>query len=136
MIKKAIIVTNNDLLAGGLTPEQHNLLEIKYLNADALTIIKIARDHIHRGHKLLTSPLAGNLRPDQTPVKTVMLTAERGDIDPDNLALIENGILRWNQYLEKTTPIQWDEKTLGDLKTIDTAFMERPLREAGKEFDG
>ena len=41
-----------------------------------LDVLLAARDYIHRGYFLLTHPLAGSVKPNQTPFKSIILSEE------------------------------------------------------------
>ncbi len=63
--------------------------EWKYLN-----VLQAARDYIHRGHALLSHPLAGSMKPNQTPFKSIVLGTEslEGANEFRDLELIEESI--------------------------------------------
>ncbi len=57
-----------------------------------LDVLKYVRDRIHEGHKLLTHPLSGSVKPNETVYKTIMISDKQEVLDFDSLKLIEESI--------------------------------------------
>ncbi|WDC84296.1 GrdX family protein [Caloramator sp. mosi_1] len=95
---KPVIVTNNPLTKASL--------ETKYeviFNPDAslLDILITVRDYVHKGHRLLTHPLMGSIKPNQTPYKSVAVSRQCFDeIDLMSLNIIEDSILKAEQLIK------------------------------------
>ena len=83
------IITNNEMVrdkyASQVTVEFH---PVKYTE-----IMRMTRDYIHAGHKLLTHPLAGSIKPNETPYKTIFLTKSKKKMDSESLRIIEECII-------------------------------------------
>lgn len=113
------IITNNPMVNekfGGRTV---------YDRTFSLTdVLVLARDKIHRGHRLLTHPLSGSVKPNQTPYKTVIISAEAAaDTDADSLAIIEEAITMTRKLLKDAAPRAWGESTLQDFQLIDYSLI-------------
>ena len=82
------IITNNPLVLEKLG-ETHNVVykEISYEE-----VLEEVRDRIHEGHLLLSHPLSGSVKPNETPYKSVMLSKGKGEMDERSLSIIENAI--------------------------------------------
>jgi len=111
---KRMIITNNPLVGERITDQ-----EVSFFHADYLVILEIARDQIHLGHQLLTHPLAGSVKPGETPYKTVVLSAEKGLLDDKGLSLIEESIQTFHKLTMNKGIINYPEKTLADFQLID-----------------
>lgn len=113
---KKILVTNNSLVHANYK----NKLDIIYSNNYTyLDILSIARDKIHEGHQLLTHPLSGSVKPNETPYKSIAVSSEKGALDFDSLSIIEASIETAKKFMEgKKTP-RWTEKILQDFELID-----------------
>ena len=84
-----ILITNNPMV----NKNHFDDVEKIFLeNAELLSVLFFVRDKIHQGHKLLTHPLSGSIKPNQTPYKSIMITKEQGTLDFDSLKLIEDSI--------------------------------------------
>ena len=113
------LVTNNPLVKAQYQSE----LKIKYLDADLLGILTHIRDLVHKGHKLLTHPLSGSLKPNESPYKSVLLSDNTEKTDPQSVSIIEESILTAQKFPTKHIP----EKHLYDLQTIDLALIQSAL---------
>ena len=93
-------------------------------------ILKTVRDRVHKGHRLLTHPLSGSLKPGQTPYKSVVISAVRGETtDYQSLSLIEDAIAMC--IAMETAAIgnfsfleTWSEDILLDFQLIDFDLLE------------
>lgn len=86
-----------------------------------------ARNAIHKGQRLLTHPLTGSIKPNQTPYKSIILTITQNSkaVDLESLQLIEDALV----VVEKLGPIRvkLTENMLNDFQVIDLSFMESAL---------
>ncbi|HHV41761.1 MAG TPA: GrdX protein [Clostridiaceae bacterium] len=119
-----IIITNNALVY----EKYHNKYEVIFLeNAQLLEVLYEARDKIHQGFVLLTHPMSGSIKPNQTPFKSIIITPGEERTDYESLTLIENSIAVTLKLLNyKKTP-NWNEKALDDFRTIDLSLIENVI---------
>lgn len=118
------ILTNNPKVRDEFT--KHSEYIIEYYNVDLLGILMVVRDKIHMGWKLLTHPLSGSIKPNETPYKSMALI--RGDsLDFDSLSIIEDSILTVKKFQEiKATP-SWAEYILDDFQVIDFDLIRKAV---------
>lgn len=93
--------------------------EIRFYECGYRDILIIARDMVHKGHKLLTHPLAGSIKPNETPVKTIILTAEQAALDLESLSLIEAAIMTFEKFTKRFKEDDLDDFEKIDFETID-----------------
>jgi len=116
MIEPSIIVTNNQMIIEKLKDEY----EILCVDGTLMDVLKKVRDYIHRGHRLLTHPLSGSVKPNETPYKTVLISRFNGEtIDVNSLSLIENSICTAEKFIKMKNTPNWTPKILEDFKLID-----------------
>ena len=78
---------------------------------------------VHKGYKLLTHPLSGSVKPNETPYKSIMLTAtSRGKIDNDSVVMIEDAIVvatspKFDKYRERQSILA--PRHLADFQMVD-----------------
>lgn len=96
--------------------------EIRYMNFPPMKILTEARDLIHKGYILITHPLVGGIKPNQTPYRTVILSAGPGPVDIDSVRVIGDSILIMEKFL-KVKPIP---PMADDIKK-DLAFLDYTL---------
>lgn len=110
------MVTNNSLVYANYKDKLDIIYSNKYTY---LEILGIVRDKIHEGYQLLTHPLSGSVKPNETPYKTVAISNEKGELDFNSLSIIESSMETAKKFIEgKNTP-RWTEKVLQDFELID-----------------
>ena len=120
-----IILTNNPDVEESL--KDKNVLRIDGTYRDVLIR---ARDLVHQGHRLLTHPLMGSLKPNETPYRTIAVSSEKGALDTDSLLLIENAIETFDKFAQVTRPdrgINTPERMLADFRMIDLSLITSAL---------
>ena len=111
------IITNNPLV--------HNELGksflIELIEGNHRDVLVLARDYIYEGHGLLTHPLAGSVKPNETPYKSIAITREKQKLDLESVEIISNSI----QVCEKFSlnPREYKEEGLEDLGQIDYSLI-------------
>lgn len=90
------------------------------------------RDYVHQGYKLLSHPLAGSVKPNETPYKSIALDAEQGALDFDSLKLIESAI----EVTDKLPKLNrnWGEKVYEDFQLIDCSLLEATFEHFPPDF--
>ncbi|MEG0155439.1 MAG: GrdX family protein [Lachnospiraceae bacterium] len=117
---QCLLVTNNDRVEKKYQGEMHVILLDTYF--DVLTKV---RDKSHEGYVLLTHPLAGSLKPNQTPYKSILMEmSEDGKIDGRSIELIEAAIETYHKFIELRELPNYAEKIKEDFKTIDLSLIE------------
>lgn len=73
MRKEFFILTNNPLVQEKLGTDY----TVQYEEISYEDVLRKVRDYIHGGHELLTHPLSGSVKPNETPYKSVMLSRKK-----------------------------------------------------------
>ncbi|MEG0806088.1 MAG: GrdX family protein [Lachnospiraceae bacterium] len=126
--RKILIITNNSRVV-----EKFNYAT-EVLVADTYEgVLLAARDYVHRGYLLVTHPLAGSLKPNQTPFRTIFLerTAD-GKLDISSVLMMESAIETFQKFMEIKPCPQYNAKVKEDFKTVDLSLAENAI--AGKNF--
>ena len=76
-MSKYMVITNNPLVRSRLD-DTH---EVIYLELSYEELLKVVRDRIYEGHRLLTHPLSGSVKPKETPYKSVLISERKGAAD-------------------------------------------------------
>lgn len=94
------------------------------VQGDFKDVLIKARNAIHRGQRLLTHPLTGSIKPNQTPYKSIILTLpqEGKAVDLESLQLIEDALSVADRF--GPIKIKLDESILKDFQVIDLSFMD------------
>lgn len=116
MKEPAIAVTNNIMASQKLKDR----LPVVFTEGGLMDVLTLVRDYIHKGHKLLTHPLSGSVKPNETPFKTILISKDGGKtIDMDSLLLIESGIHAADKFIRDRKTPNWPEPLLEDFRLID-----------------
>ena len=122
-----ILVTNNPDVKQAFSGTDVIFVEGGY--RDVLVQI---RDLVHQGHRLLTHPLMGSLKPNETPYRSAALSRETGALDYGSLELIENAVETFDKFARVTRPdrgVNTPEKMLADFRMIDKSLIESALED-------
>ncbi len=119
-----IIVTNNPLVLEK-HGDTHNVI---YKEVSYEGILRVVRDRIHEGHSLQTHPLSGSVKPNETPYKSIMISAERRRIDEGSVELIENAIQACGKFEFKSD--RYRPEVYEDFKLIDCTLIESGMASA------
>lgn len=108
-----IIVTNNPKVRDTFIDK-----ETIWVNGSFRDVLIQVRDMVHQSHTLLTHPLSGSVKPNETPYKTIAI--EPGiRLDIDSLLMIENAIDVYDRLqADRETP-SWPLGVLADFMVID-----------------
>ena len=122
-----ILITNNPDVKQAFSGKDVLFVEGGY--RDVLVMI---RDLVHQGHRLLTHPLMGSLKPNETPYRSAAISSETGSLDFGSLELIENAIETFDKFARVTRPdrgVNTPEKMLADFRMIDKSLIESALKD-------
>ncbi len=124
MDRDNIIVTNNKLVYEKYK-DVHNVEY--YGDYTYMDILKYIRDKVHAGHKLITHPLSGSIKPNETPYKSVVISKKKEYLDYDSLKLIEESIATANKFISNKPTPTWPEKVLDDFRVVDLSLIENAI---------
>ncbi len=124
----SIIITNNPYV----NEKYKDKMEVIYKdNFNYIQILEFLRDKIHEGHQLLTHPLSGSIKPNETPYKTIMISKEKGSLDGQGVLIVEESIETAKKFQsDKPTP-DWTERVLDDFRVIDLSLIENVIDKLG-----
>jgi hypothetical protein len=123
MEKRYQLVTNNSKVLSEYT--ENTDISVDYLIAgNFLEVLIRVRDRIQSGWHLLSHPQASNLKPNQCPYKTILISQ---DIAAESFArdeeLIELAISAYHKFTDGMVPPQWNNKANEDFKTVDLSVI-------------
>ena len=122
--KDYIVVTNNPMVLDRLKDPRHVIYrEISYEE-----ILKEVRGRIHEGHTLLSHPLSGSVKPNETPYKSIMISERKGEVDEGSVKLIENAIQACRKFIFKSD--LYEEPVYDDFQLIDWSLLESGMASA------
>ena len=106
-----MIVTNNPDVA--VKYDVHAF----YCKGGVMDVFIHVRDAVHNGAKLISHPLSGSVKPNESPYKSVVISKAPGPLDFKSLQAIEDAIAKLTQMSKKN--YSYDESILKDFRIID-----------------
>ncbi|MBQ3405417.1 MAG: GrdX family protein, partial [Oscillospiraceae bacterium] len=116
------IVTNNPDVKSKYEGD-HTVIFVEGGYKDVL--VKV-RDLVHEGHQLLTHPLMGSLKPNETPYRSIAVSAQKGPVDTDSVILISESIETFDNFAKIDRPdrgTNTPERLLADFRLIDLTLI-------------
>ncbi|WP_055079398.1 GrdX family protein [Lagierella massiliensis] len=114
-----LTVTNNSKIEDDV-----NVIRVSGDYRDVL--IKV-RDMVYIGHELISYPLNASIKMFFSPVKSILISKERGSISEHSIELIENSILKYDFTLGKRKP---EYRHKDDYELLDFELYKSSLEEA------
>lgn len=124
LLNNTLIISNNKLVNENLSTH----VEVLFSEMTLLETMEKARDLIHKGYKLLTHPLSGSIKPNDTPYKSIALEKRLGPVDFQSMEIMEQSIARTRSLLEQRAVPDWPEECLKDFRAIDLDLIRNALR--------
>jgi len=123
MTSNFFIITNNQLVFR----ELKDTYQIEFIQGNHIEVLVKGRDYIHQGHTLLTHPLAGSVKPNETPYKTIAISWNKHELDLKSVEIISSSI----QVCEKFSlnPKEYLEEVLEDFMEIDYSLIVSAIRQ-------
>lgn len=119
-----IIITNNKEVYNKFNKKENIIYKEDF---SYMEILELVRYKIHKGHQLLTHPLSGSIKPNETPYKSIIISEKTSTLDTDSLKIIEESILTARKFLENKSTPNWTERILDDFRTIDLSLIESTI---------
>jgi hypothetical protein len=128
LYKRAIIITNNCLVKE--SEGSNSRITIDFVDGGLLEVLTKARDYIHKGHILLTHPLMGSIKPNETPYKSVAVSVDsdvENQVDFDSLMYMEQSVETSLKMLRNKPLRVWPESVLEDFRVIDYDLIKNAI---------
>lgn len=123
MKKKPIIVTNNPKVKDFFEDLKY---EVLFVDGGYGDVLEEVRKKVHLNYELLTHPLSGSIKPNETPYKSVAIHKEN-HLDMLSLELISNAIQVYERLQNDLKTPLWTEGILDDFMVIDLDLIKNAL---------
>lgn len=113
-----LIVTNNPKVADKLGQFQQETCE-SYEG-----VLKAVRNRVHAGARVITHPLAGSVKPGESPYRSVAIDVSGSELDMQSLEIIEKALERFTVMVNaKTYKREYNDQILQDFQVIDGQLL-------------
>ena len=116
------MLTNNSLVKEKYSKN----MDITFVDGKYIDVLKSARNMVHKGSKLITHPLMGSIKPNQTPFRSIIMS-DGMVLDIESLAIIENSITTTEKFQRDNKLPCWNEDVLDDFRFVDLRLFENAL---------
>ncbi|HYF83923.1 MAG TPA: GrdX family protein [Clostridia bacterium] len=116
------VLTNNSLIKEKYGKD----LDITFVAGQYIDVLKSARDMVHKGSRLITHPLMGSIKPNETPFRSIIMS-EGTTLDIESLNIIESSIAATEKFQRDNKVPCWNENVLGDFRFVDLKLFESAL---------
>ena len=93
-------------------------IEVDYKDVDYLKILEIARDYIHVNYELLTHPLYGSVKPNETIYRSIVLKSN-DNLDHNSVVMISEAIETFTKFRKNRETPLWTDTVKEDFGVID-----------------
>ena len=121
MEDRFIIITNNTLVKEKFGADY----QVDYEELSYEDTLKKVRDKIYQGHRLLTHPLSGSVKPNETPYKSIMISTKTGGLDMQEMNIIESAIQACGKFQFKSD--KYRSEVYDDFRLIDCTLIESAI---------
>lgn len=123
-----IIVTNNPMVQEMALPAELDFVEGSYGEVLARVKQLIIEEHM----KLLTHPLSGSLKPNETYYKSIFVSDSKAQyIDMESLEYIEAALEVYEKFIKMKATPNWTAKVLQDFAFVDFHLVKSTLMRMG-----
>ena len=122
MPRDLFVLTNNPMVRDIWASE----LDIDYRpDLSFRQVLIAARDLVYAGHRLYTHPLAGSVKPNETPYKSVALSRTAGRFDPAEAEIMANAVITADKFPDRG--VRLNDRVLEDFRLIDYTLLSGAL---------
>ncbi len=120
-----IIITNNPLVKERLGDEY----EVDFTEISYEEVLKRVRSFVYNKHELLTHPLSGSVKPNETPYKSIMVSKEpKEHYNVESMHIIDRAISVVPKFQFKSD--QYADDVYDDFQYVDYSLISSALPSA------
>lgn len=118
------VLTNNPLVLDMLKDKQ----KVIYKEISYEDVLREARDRVYGGYRLLSHPLSGSVKPNETPYKSIMIGNRKEEVDAQSVRIIESAIESCRKFMFKSD--KYKPEVYKDFQLIDWTLLESAMASA------
>ena len=114
---KHLIITNNPAVINKYPSES------RFIEGSVNDVFVAVRDAVHKGAQVISHPLSGSIKPNESPYKSVAISAVTGTLDLKSLSIIEDAISTLARLPDRGR--SYNESVLDDFRIIDLDLISK-----------
>lgn len=115
-------MTNNQSVLDKYNESFHT----KFVEGNYYDVLLAVRDLVHQGYELITHPLMGSVKPNETPYRSIILK-QGTSTDMQSVEIIENSIQTYEKFERMNPSPIWGPRILEDFQFVDLRLFESSL---------
>lgn len=119
---KILIITNNT----EVERLYKDRFPIKLNEGSYYDVLLEVRNFLHQGYELITHPLMGSVKPNETPYRSIIIKQASG-IDLQSVEIIESSIQTYEKFERMQKSPKWSQRILEDFQFVDLRLFESSL---------
>ena len=108
------LITNNPKF----NQEKFKDIEIEYFDISYLDVLKKVRDYVHDNYEVLTHPLYGSVKPNETIYRSILIKRSE-KLDITSINLISEAIGTFEKFRNNKRVPLWTDRVKDDFSVID-----------------
>ncbi|MGR6836542.1 GrdX family protein [Syntrophomonas erecta] len=121
MKRGEILVITNNLMVKNMSD-----IKVSFIDGDGREVLYQTLNKVAGGHRLLSHPLAGSLKPDQNPFKSILVSQEKGQVNQSEIAVLHRSLEKMENMVEGGCRIN-KKPIYKDLQVIDQSLLASAL---------
>lgn len=118
-----LIVSNNPLVRDTYEGKYN----VEYFDVSYVNLLNKVKKYCEEGHKILSHPLSGSVKPKETPYKSVLVSINKGEIDINSLRIIINSLDSCDKFDKINSGNNQADK---DFQLVDCSLISSALESA------
>lgn len=118
-----LIVSNNPLVRDTYEAKYN----VEYFDVSYVGLLNKVKKYCEEGHKILSHPLSGSVKPKETPYKSVLVSKSKGEIDINSLRIIINSLDSCDKFDKINNGNNQADK---DFQLVDCSLISSALESA------
>lgn len=124
------IKLNKNILVISNNPDVYEVyrakFNIEFLDSNYYSVLTKVRDYVHQGYELITHPLMGSVKPNETPYRSIIIKKGK-NMNLQSLEIIENSITTYEKFDKMKRTPYCSPKVLEDFRVVDKRLFESSL---------
>ena len=108
------LITNNPKF----NQEKFKDIEIEYFDISYLDVLKKVRDYVHDNYEVLTHPLYGSVKPNETIYRSILIKRSE-KLDITSIKLISEAVGTFEKFRNNKRVPLWTDRVKDDFSVID-----------------
>lgn len=121
LLDPLLIISNNPLV------DTINNISIKKVEGSPIQVLSAVMNQLVEGYHLLSHPLAGSLKPNQNPYRSVLLAKKTGAVDLPSLTILHLAMMKNEEMLNESWAYDLSNRYADDYQLVDYTLIKNAV---------